>query len=70
MLNEYRVMMLFWEATVRSLLNPHGRSRNETGAVSAEQVIITATLAAGAIVIGAIIVTKFTDKANTIPTGP
>ena len=38
--------------------------------MSAEQVIITATLAAGAIVIGAIIVTKFTDKANTIPTGP
>ncbi len=66
-MNEYRTLMLWWEATVRSLLA--GRERNEAG-YTAEQVIITAILAAGAIVIAGIIVTKFTGKANDIPTGP
>ena len=48
-------------------LREHGR--DDRGAVSiAEVVIITAILAAAAIAIMAIIVRKFTDKANAIPT--
>lgn len=68
-MNEYRMTMLFWEATVRSFFAQR-RPRTETGASITETVIITAIMAAAAIAIGAIIVTKFTDKANTIPTGP
>ena len=45
------------------------RERDEVGAAEISTiVIITAILAAAAIAIGAIIVTKFTDKANSIPT--
>ena len=44
--------------------------RDQRGAADlATIVIITAILAAAAIAIGAIIVKKFTDKANNIPTG-
>lgn len=45
------------------------REREEVGAAEISTiVIVTAILAAAAIAICAIIVTKFTDKANTIPT--
>jgi len=45
------------------------QDRDDRGAASiAEVVIITAILAAAAIAIMAIIVRKFTDKANAIPT--
>lgn len=44
-----------------------GRDRDERGEI-AQTVIIVAILAAAAIAICTIIVTKFTDKANTIPT--
>lgn len=44
-----------------------GRNRDERGEI-AQTVIIVAILAAAAIAICTIIVTKFTDKANTIPT--
>lgn len=44
------------------------RVRDERGEI-AQTVIIVAILAAAAIVIATIIATKFTDKANTIPTG-
>lgn len=43
------------------------RDRDERGEI-AQTVIIVAILAAAAIAICTIIVTKFTDKANTIPT--
>jgi hypothetical protein len=66
-MNEYRMMLLWWEATVRTFMGD--RVRNELGEVP-EKVIIAALFAAGAIAIGGIIITKFTDKANTIPTGP
>jgi hypothetical protein len=66
-MNEYRMMLLWWEATVRNFMGD--RVRNELGEVP-EKVIIAALFAAGAIAIGGIIITKFTDKANTIPTGP
>lgn len=67
MFNEYRVLLMWWEATVRSVVGD--RVRDEAGEV-AEKVIITATFVAGAIVISAIIINKFTSKANSIPTGP
>lgn len=44
------------------------RPRDDRGEI-AQTVIITALLAAAAIAICAIIITKFTDKANSIPTG-
>ena len=44
-----------------------GRERDERGEI-AQTVIIVAILAAAAIAICTIIVTKFTNKANTIPT--
>lgn len=40
---------------------------NERGSVTTEQVIVTAVLAALAIATTAIIVTKVTSKANSIP---
>lgn len=43
------------------------RNRDERGEV-AQTVIIVAILAAAAIAIATIIATKFTNKANTIPT--
>ena len=65
---EFQMFMLYLHATRQSLLE--GRRRDERGAMTAEQVILTAIFAAGAIVIGGIIVAKFTAKANSIPTGP
>lgn len=44
------------------------RPRDDRGEI-AQTVIIVALLAAAAIAICAIIITKFTDKANSIPTG-
>jgi hypothetical protein len=41
---------------------------DERGEV-AEKVILVAIFAAGAIAIATIIISKFTDKANSIPTG-
>lgn len=66
-MSEFRMILLWWEATVYALVGD--RARTEAGEV-AEKVLITALFAAGAIAIGGIIITKFTGKANTIPTGP
>lgn len=44
------------------------RRRDQRGALSAEQAIFAALLAGAALVIGGIIVAKFTSKANSIPT--
>ena len=65
---EVQILMFYLHALRQSLLE--GRRRNERGAVTPEQVILTAIFAGGAIVIGTIIVTKFTARANSIPTGP
>ena len=62
-------MLMFYLHEMRQSLT-HGRRRNEQGAVTPETVIWTAILAAGAIAIGGIIITKFTGAANSIPTGP
>ncbi|MBC7593423.1 MAG: hypothetical protein H7288_05725 [Kineosporiaceae bacterium] len=45
-----------------------GSSRDERGDIT-QTVIIVALFAAAAIAISAIIITKFTSKANEIPTG-
>ena len=42
---------------------------DETGAMTTETAIMTAILAALAIAVGAIIVSKVTSKAESIPTG-
>lgn len=65
---EIQMLMFYLHAMRHALLD--GRHRDERGAVTPEQVILTAIFAAGAIVIGTIIITKFTGKANSIPTGP
>lgn len=67
MMNEYRMLLLWWEATVRAFVGD--KVRTQAGE-TAEKVIITSIFAAGAIAIGAIIVNKFTGKAESIPTGP
>ena len=59
-----------WMTYLRAVHAHAGAVRDEEGAMSAENVIWTAILAGGAITIATIIITKFTDKANTIPTGP
>lgn len=59
-----------WMSYLRALHARVAAVRDEKGAMSAENVIWTAILAGGAITIATIIITKFTDKANTIPTGP
>ena len=64
---EIRMLGCYLQAMKRSLLQD--RHRNERG-VTAEYVILVSIFALGAIVIGGIIVSKFTDKANSIPTGP
>ena len=71
-MSEIHVFVAYLQAlnqTARSTLLPD-RSRGETGAGVAETVILVAILAAGAIAIGTIIISKFTGKANSIPTGP
>ena len=65
---EFQLFMFYLHALRQALLD--GRHRDERGAVTPEAVILTAIFAGGAIVIGTIIVAKFTSKANSIPTGP
>lgn len=64
---EIQVFKAYLQAMRATLLAE--RKRDEVGA-TAETVILVAIFAAGAIVIGGIIVAKFTGKANSIPTGP
>ena len=66
-LNSPEVQMLRTYLSVLTSNLSSARERDERGAI-AETVIITAILAAAAIAICTIIVIKFTDKANTIPT--
>jgi len=65
---EIQMFMLYLHELRQSLTE--GRRRDERGAVTPEQVVLTAIFAAGAIAIGGIIVAKFTGAANSIPTGP
>jgi len=67
-MTEIQMFMSYVHAIWQSLTD--GRRRNERGAVTPETVIWTAILAAGAIAIGGIIISKFTGAANSIPTGP
>ena len=67
-MTEIQIFMSYLHAIRQSLTD--GRRRNERGAVTPETVIWTAILAAGAIAIGGIIISKFTGAANSIPTGP
>lgn len=53
-----------WMATHWHLLKQRGHERGEI----TQTVIIVALFAAAAIAISAIIINKFTDKANSIPT--
>jgi hypothetical protein len=66
-MTEIQLLMFYLHSMQHALLD--GRERDERG-VTAETVILTAIFAAGAIVIGTIIIAKFTSKANSIPTGP
>jgi spore maturation protein SpmA len=59
-----------WTTYLRIVRMHVAAVRDEKGAMSAENVIWTAILAAGAITIATIIITKFTGEANNIPTGP
>jgi hypothetical protein len=66
---ELRAIRLWALATIAKV-KASDPNRGERGAADlATIVIITAILAAAAIAIGAIIVKKFTDKANDIPNG-
>ena len=56
--------IVVWTLTKQRATNAR---RNERGEVTA-QVILIAVFAALAIAVGAIIVTKVTDRANSIPT--
>ena len=59
-----------WLATATADLRARSRARGERGASEiASTVILIAVFAAAAIAIGALIVAKFTGKANEIPTG-
>lgn len=62
-----RSELLIWQAWLSSHLVTARRRRDERGEIS-QTVIITAVLAAAAIAITAIIVAKFTSKAESIPT--
>lgn len=66
-LNSPEVQMLRTYMSVLASSLCGGRERDERGEI-AQTVIIVAILAAAAIAICTIIVTKFTNKANTIPT--
>ena len=63
-MNELRHLTTLWRYYVLRLDD----ARREEGAVSTETAIITAILAGLALAIGAIIVTKVTAKAESIPT--
>lgn len=68
-LNSPEVQLLRAYMSVLSCDLRSARERDEVGAAEISTiVIVTAILAAAAIAICAIIVTKFTNKANTIPT--
>ena len=68
-LNSPEVQMLRTYRSVLASSLSDIRQRDERGAAEISTiVIITAILAAATIAIGAIIVKKFTNKANTIPT--
>lgn len=68
-MNEFQTLHMVLSMLGEQLRNVRGWvRRDETGALSAEQAIFAAILAAAAIAIGTIIVTKFTGKANSIPT--
>ncbi|GAA3524675.1 hypothetical protein GCM10022234_21800 [Aeromicrobium panaciterrae] len=65
-MNEIQVWRSWLTAKVASeLRNPKHDERGDI----VQTVILTALFAAAAIAIAAIIITKFTNKANTIPTG-
>lgn len=71
-MSEIHVLIAYLQAmnqTALSTLLPD-RDRDEAGASVAETVILVAIFAAGAIAIATIIISKFTGKANSIPTGP
>ena len=63
-MNDLRQLTTLWRYYVLRL----DSARREEGAVSTETAIITAILAGLALAIGAIIVTKVTAKAESIPT--
>lgn len=67
-MSEIHVFVAYLQAMRSSLLSD--RDRDEVGASVAETVILVAIFAAGAIAIATIIITKFTGKASSIPTGP
>lgn len=67
-MSEIQVFVAYLRA-MRSTLLPD-RERDEVGASVAETVILVAIFAAGAIAIATIIISKFTGKASSIPTGP
>lgn len=69
-MNEDLRVGLAYLVAVRHLLLPAPRSRDQAGAGVAETVILVAIFAAGAIAIGGLIISKFTDRAGSIPTGP
>lgn len=71
-MSEIQVFVAYLQAlnqTARGTLLPD-RDRDEVGASVAETVILVAIFAAGAIAIATIIISKFTGKASSIPTGP
>ena len=57
-----------WKVWLTGKVNEHGHRHNERGDVT-QTVILVALFAAAAIAISAIIINKFTGKANSIPTG-
>lgn len=63
-MNELKYLTTLWHYYVMRL----DEAREEQGAVSTETAIITAILAGLSLAIGAIIVTKVTAKAESIPT--
>ena len=65
-MSEIQVWKSWLSAKVASeIRNPRHDERGDI----VQTVILTALFAAAAIAIAAIIITKFTNKANTIPTG-
>ena len=63
-MSEVRYLHTVWNYYLARLHD----ARDESGAISTETAIITAILAGLAITVGAIIVTKVTTKAESIPT--
>lgn len=61
--------MEIWKAWLQSVWRlRHAKRRDERGDIT-QVVIIVALFAAAAIAISAIIISKFTEKARSIPTG-